>query len=154
MDGIFDTLNIDIFFRRRRKRTIPRALSLLPSFLKVVRSLWISKTGQNQRRRRRRRRRQRRRRSNTLSNPSSIEGSRRSLLFFTRGKKTDKIHLSLLLYPSRDKICGLVLFFLEKLFSPLKRTFAVGNLRRDDGGSLLLVGDNFGDDLGAGDLGL
>ena len=94
------------------------------------------------------------RRSNTLSNPSSIEGSRRSLLFFTRGKKTDKIHLSLLLYPSRDKICGLVLFFLEKLFSPLKRTFAVGNLRRDDGGSLLLVGDNFGDDLGAGDLGL
>jgi hypothetical protein len=82
------------------------------------------------------------------------------LSFSSRAKKkTDKIHLSLslslsLLYPSRDKICGLVLFFLEKLFSPLKRTFAVGNLRRDDGGSLLLVGDNFGDDLGAGDLGL
>jgi hypothetical protein len=67
--------------------------------------------------------------------------------------KSNSLSLSLL-YPSRDKICGLVLFFLEKLFSPLKRTFAVGNLRRDDGGSLLLVGDNFGDDLGAGDLGL
>jgi hypothetical protein len=76
------------------------------------------------------------------------------LSFSSRAGKKQIKSISLLLYPSRDKICGLVLFFLEKLFSPLKRTFAVGNLRRDDGGSLLLVGDNFGDDLGAGDLGL
>ena len=40
------------------------------------------------------------------------------------------------------------------LFVFLKRTFAVGNLRRNDGGSLLLLGDNFGDDLGAGDFGI
>ena len=38
--------------------------------------------------------------------------------------------------------------------APFFTTFAVGHLRRDDGGSLLLLGDNFGDDLGAGDLGL
>ena len=43
---------------------------------------------------------------------------------------------------------------LKNKISLPKRTFAVSNLRVDDGGSLLLLGDNLGDDLGAGDLGL
>jgi hypothetical protein len=48
---------------------------------------------------------------------------------------------------------GLVLLSKNKISLP-KRTFAVSHLRVGDGGSLLLLGDNLGDDLGAGDLGL
>ena len=43
---------------------------------------------------------------------------------------------------------------LKNKISLPKRTFAVSHLRVGDGGSLLLLGDNLGDDLGAGDLGL
>lgn len=59
---------------------------------------------------------------------------------------------SFVIHLFRECFCGSRWLVVSSVF--LKRTFAVGNLRRNDGGSLLLLGDNFGDDLGAGDLGL
>jgi len=84
----------------------------------------------------------------------------------TEGKEDDrssgknammKKKFSLGCYPierGRRLVVVVISSSLKNKISLPKRTFAVSHLRVGDGGSLLLLGDNLGDDLGAGDLGL
>jgi IS4 transposase len=150
----FETLNFDIFFVAKGRSREKGVLFSLPSWSSCFRarfyspSLWKMKDETKRARVR----------------AQSFEGGKRKekKTIDPRGKNAmmEKNFL-LAVIQSREgedsswrRFVVVISSSLKNKISLPKRTFAVSHLRVGDGGSLLLLGDNLGDDLGAGDLGL
>lgn len=139
---IFETLK-SFLSKREMIGTIfwRRAVSLLPAFFFLLRALSLSHAAAITR-------------MNPTFQNTNVGGRKPKFDSEKPIKNAEEItqNHSFVIHLFREFFCGSRWLVVSSVF--LKRTFAVGNLRRNDGGSLLLLGDNFGDDLGAGDLGL